>query len=585
MKCNTLRLFFSVSPSVILLIAIGIILTTVSSGSVDPSDGELFELSIIHINDFHARFEQTSINSEICLEGTEDTCVGGIARIYTAVKHLVDTRPNAVFLNAGDNFQGTLWYNKFKWNVTAYFMNKLPHDALTLGNHEFDDGVAGVVPFLENVNAPFVIANIDDTEEPTIQGKYNKSIIIERSGRKIGIVGYVIKTYPELSSPGKLKFLDEIEHVTREAAKLKTRGADIIIGLSHSGLDVDHEVAAAVPDLDIIVGGHSHSFLFTGKPPSTDLPVDNYPVIVEQSGGRKVLIVQAYAFSKYVGNITVWFDHKGEYVRWEGRPILLDNTVTPDPQILEELKPWQDEIKAEAEAIIGSTKVFLDNSNRSCQKGECNIGRMIADAFVEEYVNTAPEGAWTRAAIGIINSGGIRTSIEETRPGGSITYGDLKAANPFSNTIDIIELQGKHLLEVLELSVSRSFAQYRGNGRHKRDIENKEFNGQGFLQFSGIKVKFDLRKPVHNRVVDVAIRCAECRIPEYEPVDPEKWYGVSIISFLVTGGDGYSVITDNHRNRIIGRVDSDVLMDYIRKMSPITTGIDGFVEMIDSEES
>ena len=66
---------------------------------------------------------------------------------------------------------------------------------------------------------------------------------------------------------------------------------------------------------------------FLGTPPSTDYPVDNYPVIVEQDSGHKVLIVQAYAYSKYVGNITVWFDNNGEYVDWEGQPILLDNTV------------------------------------------------------------------------------------------------------------------------------------------------------------------------------------------------------------------------------------------------------------------
>jgi 5'-nucleotidase len=65
----------------------------------------------------------------------------------------------------------------------------------TLGNHEFDDKIAGVVPFLENMKAPFVVANIDDTEEPSIQGKYNKSVVIDRGGRKIGIVGYVLRTY------------------------------------------------------------------------------------------------------------------------------------------------------------------------------------------------------------------------------------------------------------------------------------------------------------------------------------------------------------------------------------------------------
>ncbi|PSN34308.1 Apyrase [Blattella germanica] len=244
-----------------LAVVVNIFLGYVYALHVSQDGKELFELSLIHINDFHARFEQTGVGSGTCHPGEEDTCVGGIARIVTAVKDLVKTRPNAVFLNAGDNFQGTMWYTKFKWNVTAQFLNMLPHDAL------------------------------------------------------------------ELSSTGKLKFSDEIETVTAEAANLKAQGVDIIIGLSHSGLDVDREVAASVPDLDVIVGGHSHTFLYTGTPPSTEFPEDSYPVIVEQTGGRKVLIVQAYAYSKYVGNITVWFDGKGEFAAWEGRPILLDKNV------------------------------------------------------------------------------------------------------------------------------------------------------------------------------------------------------------------------------------------------------------------
>ncbi|KAJ9579594.1 hypothetical protein L9F63_004779, partial [Diploptera punctata] len=384
----------------------------------------------------------------------------------------------------------------------------------TIGNHEFDDGVEGVVPFLENVEAPFL-------------------------------------SYPELSSTGKLKFLDEIEEVTKEAANLKTQGADIIIALSHCGLDVDRELAAAVEDLDVIVGGHSHSFLYTGTPPSVEVPVDDYPVVVTQSGGRQVLIVQAFAFSKYVGNITVWFDDRGESVYWEGSPILLDNSVT------QEMKPWQESISEQAKAVIGNTKVYLDASNSSCRKGECNIGRFITDAYVEEYVKTAPEGFWTRASIGIINSGGIRASIEETRPGGDITYEDLKLSSPFSNTVDYIELQGKHLLEALEFSV---------------------------VNWSSIKVKFDLRNEVNNRAVEVSVRCAECRVPKFEPLDPEKWYGIAINSYLVEGGDGYSVIADNLQNHFIGRVDTDVFKDYISKMSPITTGIDGNVEIIDIDE-
>lgn len=115
-------------------IAILVLCESVSGMAVSSSKRELFEISIIHINDFHARFEQTSPSSSACLEGQEETCVGGIARIVTAVRRLVNERPNAIFLNAGDNFQGTLWYTKFKWNVTAHFLNMLPHDALVIIN-------------------------------------------------------------------------------------------------------------------------------------------------------------------------------------------------------------------------------------------------------------------------------------------------------------------------------------------------------------------------------------------------------------------------------------------------------------------
>jgi 2',3'-cyclic-nucleotide 2'-phosphodiesterase (5'-nucleotidase family) len=97
-----------------------------------PGERDWVHISIVHINDFHARFEQVSPSAEPCLEGEEETCVGGIARVATMVKSLMNVLPNPIFLNAGDNFQGTLWYTKFKWNVTAQFMNMLPHDALVI---------------------------------------------------------------------------------------------------------------------------------------------------------------------------------------------------------------------------------------------------------------------------------------------------------------------------------------------------------------------------------------------------------------------------------------------------------------------
>ena len=118
--------------------------------------------------------------------------------------------PDSILLNGGDNFQGTLWYNIFKWNVTQYFLNKLPFDAIVsifrnhwqtwqrwfkvLGNHEFDDGIHGVVPFIKNLKAPVIVSNIDDSLEPDIQNIYKKSVVVERQGKKIGIIGVIIKT-------------------------------------------------------------------------------------------------------------------------------------------------------------------------------------------------------------------------------------------------------------------------------------------------------------------------------------------------------------------------------------------------------
>lgn len=136
----------------------------------------------------------------------------------------------------------------------------------------------------------------------------------------------------EIANTEKLRFLNESVAVRKEAAKLKGEGVDIIIVLSHCGLDVDYIIAKnAGPDVDVIVGGHSHTFMYTNtdgeSPPGPDTPKDNYPAVVTHDDGHKVLIVQASAYLKYIGDITVYFDKQGRVVSWEGAPIFLDTNV------------------------------------------------------------------------------------------------------------------------------------------------------------------------------------------------------------------------------------------------------------------
>nr|KAF7438278.1 hypothetical protein H0235_000669 [Vespula pensylvanica] len=495
-------------------------------GLVYPGQTDFFELSIIHLNDFHARFQQTNPTSGTCHVGQEKDCVGGISRVYTAVNRLKKERPNAIFLNAGDHYQGTLWYNVHRWNVTATFMNMLPHDAMTIGNHEFDNKIAGLVPFLKAVKAPVVVTNIDDREEPTIQ---------------------------TISDTEKLRFLDEVDSVNEEAEKLKAQGVDIIIALSHCGLNIDRVMAANCPLLDVIVGGHSHTFLYSGPPPFIDTPEDDYPVIVTQENtNRTVLIVQAAAFTKYLGNLTVWFDDQGEVVDWEGNPILLDYSIEQDPDILKALIPWQKDVDALAWKHVGKTKVFLDNK---CKGKQCNLGNFITDAMIDSFVDLAEnETYWTYAAISCTNTGGIRASIEDFAV--NITYGDLLMVQPFENTWDTVEITGSSIKYLLEK--------------------------ERIMVWSGLKVIYNMTKDAPNRLVDVKVRCRACEVPRYEDLLDDEWYRIVVPSFVYGGGDDIQVFKNYGRNHKVGSLDIDLFVEYVQKMSPIIAGTDNRVNFLHS---
>ncbi len=163
-----------------------------------------------------------------------------------------------------------------------------------------------------------------------------------------------------------MKFLPEVESIRKEAKRLKAAGVDILIALGHSGYIKDKAIAAGVADIDLVVGGHSHSFLYTGGPPSVEKPEGPYPTLVKQPGtGRVVPVVQAYAYTKYMGLFRMQFDDNGEATSWEGLPKLLDSktkqgengsvhtylgevklhfNLIPDEFVLNELVPWKNEV-------------------------------------------------------------------------------------------------------------------------------------------------------------------------------------------------------------------------------------------------
>ncbi|XP_043949456.1 apyrase isoform X1 [Drosophila biarmipes] len=528
---------------------------------------EGFPVSIIHINDLHARFEATDTSGGTCDEGEE--CIGGYPRTVYTVRRLLREQAdlNPIYINAGDSFQGTLWYNIGRWNVTQQLLNILPAEAMTLGNHEFDHGVEGLVPFLETVETNMLVANMDCAHEPTMEGKYNKSMIIERSGRKIGLIGVILETTYDLANTGKVIFRNESDTIREEAQLLKAQGANIIIVISHCGYDVDQEIAANAGDwIDVIVGSHSHTFLYTGDPPGPHTPSGDYPTEVVHSSGHRVLIVQASAYARYVGNLVVYFDDNGDVLDFEGDPLYMDQSVPEDDIVLQAMVPWQSEMESYANQIVGQSRVYLQQYE--CSRGECNLGNFFTDAMLHAFLKDAPstslEDSWSNVTIALTSQGTFRVPI----PAGNITYKQLFAMCPWQNRLVALTLQGKHIVELLEHVVA------------PMNSSSSSPRSSRFLQVSGLRFTIDLNAPAGRRVSSVRARCSKCQVPEYTALGLEEKYRVVVMEYLANGKNGFAVISDNAEDLEMGTFDLDALMDYMAAVGPIITGIEQRIKLV-----
>ncbi|XP_070568641.1 snake venom 5'-nucleotidase-like [Ptychodera flava] len=530
------------------------------------------ELVILHTNDIHARFSQANKYGGVCSDedAVEQKCYGGVARIVDKVNELRDQHENVLLLDAGDQFQGTLWFYLYQGRAAAHFMEMIGYDAMAIGNHEFDNDIDGLLPFLTNVTFPVLSCNINDTDEPAIQGLYSRSATVTlSSGDVVGIVGYTTAETPQLSSPGRLLFNSEVDSVRAEVDRLRSQGINKIIALGHAGIYVDLQIADEVEGVDVIVGGHTNTFLYTGEPPSNEDPFGEYPLVHHPAWNtdQNVLIVQDYAFGKYLGYLNVTFDEDGNVTSWGGNPILLDHSVEQDNATLEDVQLWARPISSLASQVIGRTHVFLDGRRESCRLKECNLGNLIADAMVHQNIKHADEVKWSDVSIAIMNGGGVRSSVEGSK---SVSIAHVMDIQPFRNTLDLMEITGATLLKVLEKSVSEYILE-KPHGR--------------FLQVSGLLVTYDLNRPVGQRVVEVEAKCSQCNVPEYFPLESDATYKLVMPTYLANGGDGYDMLVDERISyHIPGDLDTDVLIEYIETRTPITIGLERRIKFLQPSE-
>ncbi|KAH6938174.1 hypothetical protein HPB50_007346 [Hyalomma asiaticum] len=535
-------------------------------------ESKRFTLTVLHTNDVHAHIEESTKYGAMCSERDKEnrSCVGGVARIKTKVTELKQQYPGTLFMNAGDFFQGTAWYTVLKEKIISAVMTQMDYDYVCLGNHEFDDGPEGLAHHLlalQEANVSVLGTNTDFSDEPALRNiSLPKSVTITVHNMSVGIVGAVLPETRFLSNTGEVKFEDEIKSIKQEAEKLEKGGVKVIVAITHSGYPRDIEIVKQVTQLDLLVGGHTNTFLYHGSGyPKENTPEGDYPTVVNRSDGSKGLVVQDYWFGKFLGFLRVEFDNDGKVVNWTGNPILLDSSVEEDKEMLDVIECYKENVTRAISEVIGISKVKLEQEDKICRLRECNLGNLIADAFFAHYADkeSSEPGLWSDVNGALFNGGAVRAPIPQAR---NITMGHILATMPFGMSVVIMTLNGSELRNMFEYSVSE-YSYQKKEGR--------------FLQVSGIRVTYNLNFSRNCRVVSLQVLCRRCNVPRYEEVNDTSVYRIVTTDYITKGGDGYPKATNATSG---GPADYSVLVDHIRKMTPVKSAIEGRITLLNGSE-
>lgn len=220
-------------------------------------------ITILHTNDTHSHIEPFSADH------AQYPNMGGIARRYSLIKSIREENPNTLLLDAGDIFQGTPYFNFYGGEVEFKLMSKLGYDAATIGNHDFDNGIEGLLAQMPHADFPFLSANYDFTNT-VLEGMVNPYKVFTKDGVRIGVFGIGIELQGLVSKKlyQETKYLDPVEITRATVSRLKDEeNCELVICLSHLGYQYkddkisDLQLAAKTKDIDLIIGGHTHTFL------------------------------------------------------------------------------------------------------------------------------------------------------------------------------------------------------------------------------------------------------------------------------------------------------------------------------------
>ncbi|HPG58833.1 MAG TPA: bifunctional UDP-sugar hydrolase/5'-nucleotidase [Candidatus Wallbacteria bacterium] len=506
---------------------LAVILSSVSCVFDDGAQivsGPYKNLSIYHINDAHSHLTQAK-------DGATKKYYGGASRLKTLLNKTRSSE--SIVLAAGDLVQGTLFYNFFHGAADIETFNAVGLDAFCLGNHEFDGGVDSLFNYYSKSSFPVLAANINFKTNPSAAALVKPYTIIEKNGLKIAVIG--IDT-PQITSDNP-KLLNDIT-ISEPALILKQyavelrSGVDLIIALTHIGYNEDLKLASEIEEVDIIIGGHSH----------TEVPV---PAAVKNKGGI-CMVAQTGAYLKYLGNLNLKVCPKDlrlagtpRYIYESGGLDYIGEDITPDPLVESIVSVYEKQIGENVKVKFASTANVLNGNMADNRKSETNLANLFADAIKN----------LTNADIALINGGNFRESIT----GPDITYENIYTAAPYDNPVVTIELSGAELIEDFKMTASR----YDGDWG-------------GFLQFSkGMKVIYENHAFISAALDGVAI-------------DGARTYKVAMSEYIASGGDGHSIFASKKQDAGAIIKISDAVIGYIKSLpQPIDYRAEGRIVIND----
>jgi 5'-nucleotidase/UDP-sugar diphosphatase len=529
-------------------------------------------ITVAHINDHHSQLDAFP-DTTLSIDGAATQVdLGGFARVTSAFQRYAH-RSDVIRLHAGDAITGTLYHTLFKGEADAALMNSVCFDAFALGNHEFDDGDAGLKVFLDHLRSgscqtPVLAANVKPQIGTPLAASsgtdYLRPYTLKTiNGVQVAIIGIDIQGKTRNSSRplDTTLFEDEAEAAQRNIDALKAQGIRHFVLLTHQGYEADKALAAKLTDVDAIVGGDSHTLL--GDFSALGLGSSGeYPTRLSNKDGKTVCVVQAWEYSKAIGELTLNFNNRGEIERCAGQASLLIGSsfkrqdsagawvavdgathrqiiqalqgvptlrvTEPDAAAALTLAGYSAQVSARKAEAIGTASEALclvrvpgESTNRSAGVTGCESANTLARGSDAAQIVAESFLAGSLAAdIAVQNAGGVRIPIAA----GTLSMNTAFTLLPFTNVLVELPLTGQQVIQVLEDAVAHHLDAGQSSGSHP--------------YAAGLRWRLDMSQPRGARFSKVQVRHRSTGL--WSPIETARTYTVATNDFIASGKDGYT---------------------------------------------